>query len=127
MISSSQPPMKDLFNQNQAMLCFSHFNHAITCTCQSLPDSTILCRRRWGKRSADVDGAKEATEVAVAGLVIKGVFDAVDKHATEACVVESTDAGGGGGGVFSGAEVVVEGVADGGKEDVAEAVDVHEV
>lgn len=42
-------------------------------------------------------------------------------------MVEFLDLGGGGGGVFSGAEVVVEGGADGGEYEFTEAGDVHEV
>lgn len=56
---------------------------------------------------------EEGIEVAVAGGVVVGVFDAVDEHSSEAGVVEGGDAGGGRGGFLAGAEVVEEGVADG--------------
>lgn len=70
---------------------------------------------------------KKALEVAVARVVVVGVFDAVDEHAAEAGLVEVADAVGGGGGVLAGAEVVKEGVADGGEDEVTEARHLHEV
>jgi len=65
--------------------------------------------------------------VTVTGVIVVGVLDAVNEHATEAGVVEGTDLVSGGGGVFTGAEVVVKGGADGGEDEFTKTRHLQEV
>lgn len=83
--------------------------------------------RRWWKRSADVNGVKETFQVPITSFVVMSVFYAVDKHSPQTSVIQSPDALSGGDGILAGAEMPVEGVSDGGEDDVLNPLDLEEL
>lgn len=81
--------------------------------------------RRW-KRLGRLDGFKEGFQVAITGLIVRGVFIGVDNHGSEPSTVELPHGLTGCQGVLSGTEVLVKSVPYGSQYGSSQHAHVHE-